>query len=251
MAIEIKATMAQVKLLYDECKKTGNMDALHGWNAGGLTEFKEWYKQNPDSPEVEQRLAKAVCEGWLKENNQKGSSYYEQALDAAHMQSADVNVGEKVAGAKFENTANIKQYHEQWNTLFKNTAFGDVTAVVNADFELGAGAALQSLEQKAANKSGVDKFLEKVVDGSKSVRSATKKLAKFLKKVKKIDKDGVRTPEEEAKLQDDINKIQTKRGVTKYVEKAKKSEGTTKVNTQTNTNAPDMQTIIQQGKGRV
>ena len=235
MATEINATMTQVKLSYDKYKESGNVDDIIGWHAGDLKEFKEWLKQNPNSPDAELKLAAAVYKGWLDSNNQPGTQYFSQAQQSAGLNSSLIMIDERQGGAKFENDASLAQYHKQWDKIFANTAFGDVRSVVKPDFDLGKGSQLRNFTQDGVEQSAAEKFLNKVVDGAKNVRQATRKLKNFFHQVKKIDKDGVRTEKEQQKLKKIFMLIQQKRGVTKYVQAGVRTESKERV--QSNTNA--------------
>ena len=238
MFSEIKATMAEVKLGYDNYRQSGNIDDIQGFHAGDLSEFKNWLKENPNSPDVEQRLGVAVYEGWLECNNFPETGYMKQAKDNAYYEEIG-ELGWKQAGAKFENHTNRQEYHKKWDMLFANTALGDLREVLKdkRDVAFGKGVQQRDVVQEQQNASAAGRFLNLLASGAKSVRQVSKRVKKLYRTVKKIDKDGVRTEKEQAKLNKTVAKIQQKRGVTASAQFKLRTESKEQTQTNSNTNS--------------
>ncbi len=215
---EIKATIKEAAMALDKFKQTKNIDDIKTLNAGDLQEFKDWLKENPDkadSKECKLKLAKAVYDGWLEQNNKKESSYYLQATCYALNKEMEItNDGDFTAltsgkispGAIVENSGNIRDYLKMQKDLYSDTALGDVSSVCGGYVEIGAGAKMRDITDIEQPKTQAEQLLQSITNGSKSTKAASRKLNNVLKIVKKADKDGVRTDKEQAKIDNKIQK---------------------------------------------
>ncbi len=169
MFTEINANMSQTKLALDHYKKTGEIPnfSLHCSN---LEEIKTYIRDNAQNKDCEKHLAAMVYTGWLEKNNQPGAVYYKQAESNADTPA--------LAGAYARPDLSDQEYHQRVDKMFKDSALGDVRDCVDADFALGKGS------QKADNQmSASQSFMQRLTQGADNVKSATRKLARSLKKI--------------------------------------------------------------------
>lgn len=167
-------------------------------------------QQNPDkidSRECKLKLAKAVHDGWLEQNNKEGTPYYMQSqrgVEGRKINSdgyihADNNIS---AGAIVENEGNIRDYLKVRKDLFSDTALGDVSSVCCGYVELGAGATLRNEKDVLQAQTQAEMLMQGMAEGARSTSDAANKIEDALKVVKKADKDGERTDKEQAKIDD-------------------------------------------------
>lgn len=205
MMTEIKSNMIEASLGLQEFRKTGNIEVFDQI-AGNceLTEFKEYLVKNPNAPDLEKRLAQTVHDSWLKNNNMPDSYYSKQI-----MQNNDPLITNNYpAGAKIANTeAMNKEYEARVHDMFSNIpGLGDMSDCVNPNFKLNPQ---MQKEIDASLKLGPNssQFIDGLVAKAKNVKQATRKIRKFFHKVKKADKDGVRTPKEQGQIDQSIAKV--------------------------------------------
>lgn len=215
---EIKANIAEAAYGLEKFKQTGNIDDIASLNSGDLKEFKEWLQENPDkvdSKECKLRLAKAVHDGWLEKNNVEGSSYYTQAQRA--VEDRDITYegdftayadGSISAGAIVENSGNINDYLKAQESIFKDTALGDVSSVCCGYVELGAGAKMTDVNKDISPaQTQAEELIQTITQNATTTRQAARKIENVLDVVKKADKDGERTEKEQAKIDKVLNNV--------------------------------------------
>jgi len=164
-------------------------------------------QQNPDkvkSEECTQRIVQAVQNGWLERNNKEGTAYYAQAMNICNMGNAS---GIRQAGAQVEGAANITEYNRRVKEMFSNTLLGDVSAYINPNFVLGAGATYQSSQEMMSNMNQSERFLAATYGDAQTVREATGNVRDVFNVVRRADKDGVRTPEEQARIDQMVTNV--------------------------------------------
>ncbi len=195
MTSETLATMAQVKLEYDKIIASGgkidDLDKLNGWHAGDLKDFKEWARQNPDkigTEECEKMLGIAVFNGWLNKNNKEGTGYYQQAM-------RNSIEGGSQAGSMVENQANKQEFMRRMDHMLSNTPFGNLTQHVNMEFSLGYGNQTHKEELSDA-----ERFVQNIAGNAQTTLDATRNIRDVVNVYREADKDGVRTTEEQAQI---------------------------------------------------
>lgn len=206
MMTEIKATFNQVALGYEKYLQTGNIEDIKGWHAGDLKEFKEWLQQNPDkakSDECKARLTQAVQNGWLERNNNNGATYYSQAM--THITPNVTN--QRQAGARVEHIGNETEYNRRVQEMFSDTHLGDVSAYINPNITLGLGANTQAVQEAGNTMTQAQRFVLASYDDAQTVREATSNARDVLNLVRDVDKDGVRTPEEQSRVEQMVQSV--------------------------------------------
>ncbi len=215
MMDEISANMLQAGLALDMYKATGDVkyfDDLLSIDTEGL---KKALQENPDMENKEAFVAKYVNNQWLKQHNTE--HYNEETgkmeISGIYSQQAYLlsspNLHNYPVWAMAENSNTIKQYHERVDAMFENImGLGDVRKYVTPDFELNS-----ALKQQLAEESLIDaEILKKImVQDAQNAEQYSENMTAFFNKIREIDIDGVRTPEEAAMLDEYI-----KQSVQKY-----------------------------------
>jgi len=203
MMDEISANMSQAGLALDMYKATGNVKYFDDL-AIDTKDLQKALQENPDMENKEAFVAKYVNDKWLETHNNDKTLYSQQAYNIASPQYWDYPVW-----AMAENSNTIKQYHERVDAMFENImGLGDVRKYVTPDFELNS-----ALKQQLAEESLIDaEILKKImVQDAQNAEQYSENMTAFFNKIREIDIDGVRTPEEAAMLDEYI-----KQSVQKY-----------------------------------
>ena len=275
---EIKANIAEAALALEKFKQTGKIEEFDVIrNSGDLKEYKEWLQNNTDkadSKEGKLKLAQAIRNGWLERNNHEGTIYYNQAIQS--IQNRDITGGGNVTAyasagnlspsAVAENRANINDYLRMQQDIFRDTALGDVSSVCCGYVQIGAGAANQDINNIDRAPTQAEQFVQSMSSNSSSVRGANRAIEQNLDVVRRADKDGVRTPEEQAQINQMVSNVcnstktmdqKTKDGITiarktgrgwQNRSASKQDAGRTIENTNNNTNVAAMAAMQRGGR---
>ena len=203
MMDEISANMSQAGLALDMYKATGNVKYFDDL-AIDTKDLQKALQENPNMENKEAFVAKYVNDKWLETHNNDKTIYSQQAY---HLSSP--NLHNYPVWAMAENSNTIKQYHERVDAMFENImGLGDVRKYVTPDFELNS-----ALKQQLAEESLIDaEALKKIMcQDAQNAEQYSKNMTAFFNKIREIDIDGVRTPEETAMLDEYI-----KQSVQKY-----------------------------------
>lgn len=194
MIDEIVATMGQVKLGWDTYKKTGNLKDIDGYTAGNLADFKSWIETNPDSSEKEclTQLGISVYKNWLDIKNFQETNYYKNSEEIA-----DYYKTIRLAGAQYENEANIAAYTKAANQMLKNSYLGDMRELVDINFTLDNGSSSEPNDiweflGITPKESMVTKFMKNATDGAKTVPQATRRIRKAINRLSQNNPENIK-----------------------------------------------------------
>lgn len=202
MLSEIKANMVEAGKAYEHYKKTGSLDKFDMITNSDLTEVKQYLAQNPKTENCEALIAATVYKTWLEKNNKENSYYSNQAFQMAQEVSDAAKYGlEYSAASKLtDSPAFDKEYHKVVDKMFDNVpGLGDVRAQVNPDFALNDGLVRQ-INERFKKDAKVTALMDLVTADAENARQANRAIKEFLQPIRQADKDGVRTPEEQAKI---------------------------------------------------
>ncbi len=200
MLSEIKANMTQAGLILQNYQKKGNLSeleaALCNVHPHNVTNIRSHILEN--TPDCKKKIAKEVFDGWLKQNNVEGTTYWEQAASNID---ATFNL-DQISGLDIQD----KNYQTRVNMLFSNVkGLGDVRDCVNPDFALE-----ENLQTKCNNqsKNGQSaKLVNILAQDAPNTEEAVQKIITALKPIKEADKDGVRTKEEQKSIDKHIARL--------------------------------------------
>ncbi len=196
MLTEIKANMVQAGFALDMYEATGNMkyfDKLSIYPEA-MEELKTTLKENPNMDNKREYVAKFVYDKWLGTNNIADAEYSNQAFLAVNPQTHEYPLW-----AMADNQEAHDRYCERAMAMFENVfGIGDVRKVVNPDFKLNDD--LQIMLE-CCNTIGNNETLRAIMaKDAQNANQCIENLKAYLEKIKTIDSDGIRTPEEIAQL---------------------------------------------------
>ncbi len=212
MMTEIKANMSQAGLALDMYKATGNVKYFD-YLAIDTKDLQKTLSENPNMENMEAYVAKYVNDKWLETNN---TSEYDEATQQtivseyskqAFWNSVPV-YNDYPVWAMEENPETLKQYHERTNAMFENImGLGDVRKYVTPDFDLN-----EYIKQELAKRNLIcEESLKKIMcQDAKNAEQYSANIKAYLEKVKAVDADGARTPEEAAMLDEYIKQSMQK-----------------------------------------
>lgn len=197
MLSEIKANMVEAGIALQEFRETGSLDGFDKISNADLSNIKKELEENPNAENIEQKIAAQTYASWLERNNKEGSAYSNQAFAAVI--ATDEN-SYSAAGKLTDAQVLDNEYHKTVDKMFKDVpGLGDVRKSVNPDFVLN-----EELQNKINEYIGQDKtitdLMNLVVSGTENARQANREIKNFLKPIRQADQDGVRTPEEQEKI---------------------------------------------------
>ena len=190
MCTEINATISQAALALEKFKETQNikeMDIL--WHCGNIDEIKGYVQEHYQDKDCKQKLGALIFQGWLEQNNHVGMAYHKQAEESTF----DGVRSFTMAGAVVDNKFSQEEYHKRADKMFKNTALGDIRGLIDVDFKLDS-------ENDEENVKMSELFLKGITNPAKNVYDATKRVGVLFEEVKKADEDGIRTQEEQERI---------------------------------------------------
>ena len=194
---EVKAAMNEAGEALLKYQQTGSMDGFAHVKYNndnivkGLAECRT-------SEEQQKFVAEQVYQGWMDTNMKEGTLYHEQIKQNM---CTDAPLWARVDDAQTK-----EKYATRVDNMFKDVhGLGDVRSVVDANFaltpKLEKTADLQEKLYFGTN-SNLKAVMMRDADNQKKY---SENLADYLRTVKKVDKDGVRTPEETEQLKTKVN----------------------------------------------
>ena len=192
---EIHASMVQAGYALDFYEATGDLQHFDNLalSHDSIGELKKNIAKNPDMEDRREYVAKFIHDKWLEDNNRDGSGYSQQAYIFATPRFRDYPLW-----ALADNQEAQNKYHERIDAMFENViGFGDVRKIVNPDFKLN-----ENLQARLAWDNPMDNELLRAIM-TKDAHNASQYIANlqaYFDKLREFDADGVRTPEELAKL---------------------------------------------------
>lgn len=201
MMTEIKANMKEAGLALQQYQKNGDLsgfDYLSFASEAMKKGLQENYDlQNPQGVEAAKNfVAESVYNNWLQTFNCEGSYYSNQSY-------VNALAGERPVWALVDGKSCEAEYKRRIDAMFQDVGYlGDVRKYVNADLKLNnelTQAFIESEMQNAALKAIMKRDAE-------NAKKYSKNLQRYMKKVKKIDRDNVRTDKETQKLSKYIEK---------------------------------------------
>ncbi|MBR3677258.1 MAG: hypothetical protein IKN71_09020 [Alphaproteobacteria bacterium] len=212
MMTEVKANLVQAGLALDMYKATGDVKYFDNLVAIDTKELQKTLSENPNMENKEAYVAKYVNDKWLETHNQ--SRYDEktqQTFTTPYSQQAFWSsvpiANDYPVWATEENPNTINQYHERVDAMFENiVGLGDVRKYVTPDFELTDGVKQELAKHNIIRTEALKKIM---CQDAQNAEKYAKNLKAYFNRVKTVDADGVRTPEEVAMLDEYIkNSIQ-------------------------------------------
>jgi len=197
MMDEISANMTQAGLALEQYRKNGDLIGFETLSCD-MGEVKKFLQENPEAGPEECRkvVATTVYNNWLETNNRPGATYSNQAYDGS---AADTEGSYHASLLLTDHPAMEKEYRRRVDVMFQNIpGLGDVRDCINPDFKLNPQ--LQEKLDRNTASAKQKSFMDKVVEGTKNLRQATRKIKKFFSNFKKADQDQVRTDKEKQKL---------------------------------------------------
>ncbi len=195
MCTEINATITQASQVLDEYEKTHNPNLFKQLaHCSNWKDIQQYTENHLKDKNLRKQVGKMVFEGWLNRNNQEGTDYARQALNDKY--GPNIIISDRQAGALVDNQATLNEYHKRTDKMFKNTALGDIRDLINVDFDVAYQTEPLQSEQ----------FLQIITD-SKNVHQATKQIKTLYEAVKEADEDGIRTTEEQEKIERTMAKL--------------------------------------------
>lgn len=203
MLSEIKANMVEAGIALQEFRETGSLDGFDKISNADLSSIKKELEENPNAENIEQKIAAQTYTSWLERHNKEGAIYSNQAFTAVIATNRD---SYSAAGKLTDSQALDNEYYKTVDKMFKDVpGLGDVRGCVKPDFALN-----EELQNKINEYIGRDKtvtdLMNLVVSGAENARQANREIKEFLKPIQKADKDGIRTPEEQKKIDAHIAK---------------------------------------------
>ena len=203
MLSEIKANMVEAGIALQEFRETGSLDGFDKISNADLSSIKKELEENPNAENIKQKIAAQTYTSWLERNNKEGAIYSNQAFTAVIATNRD---SYSAAGKLTDSQALDNEYYKTVDKMFKNVpGLGDVRGCVKPDFELN-----EELQNKINEYIGRDKtitdLMNLVVSDAENARQANREIREFLRPIQQADKDGVRTSEEQEKIDTHIAK---------------------------------------------
>lgn len=202
MLSEIKANMVQASYALDIYNATGEtkyFDAL-SLSPEHKEELLTTIIENPDMKNRQEYMAKFIYDRWLDKYNHADTVYSDQAYEIASPKMHTYPIW-----ALEDNPEALAKFHERADGMFANVmGLGDVREVINPDIELNVGLDV-ALERE--NLMIHDTLRAIMTQDAENAAQYMKNLKNYLAKVKQLDADGVRTPEELAQLNDYLQEI--------------------------------------------
>lgn len=199
MLTEVHAYMEQAGIALDMYKKDGTLKYFDEINFN-MEGIKTALQQNPNMENKEGMVASYVFNKFMEDQNKDGTTYSDQAyrLASPHSYRTDYRVWSYV-----DNEANKKEYHKRVDEMFKDVqGLGDVRKYIDPDFELHS-----KLKDKVTEFGIVNPNFKAVMgNGADHPKQYAQNLNDYMQKVKEVDADGIRTPEEVAQLDAYIQK---------------------------------------------
>lgn len=196
MCTEINATITQASIALKQYQQTGNIDGVKLlWNCANQGEIADYIKEHSNDKDCEKQVGALVFRGWLEKNNKVSSDYWQQAK--AHGNAPINSIPNTMAGALVDNQATLNEYHNRTDTMFQNTALGDIRKYVDVDFEIAGDQHLSQSEE----------FLQALTNSARDTHQATKRVETLFKEVQKADEDGIRTPEEQVAINQTLARL--------------------------------------------
>lgn len=193
MMTEIKANMVQAGYALDMYKATGDLKLFDSLSINA-SDLKAALKNNPNMENKEAFVAQYIYDEWLKNHNKINTHYSQQAFMAA-----TPHRHEYPLWALENNPQALEKYNARVSAMFENIeGLGDVRKIANPNFELNYGLKVQ-LDSVNIIKENENLHALMTKDAQNAHQYAANIIA-YLKKVKEVDADGVRTSEEIAQL---------------------------------------------------
>ena len=203
MITEIHANMEQAGLALDMYKATGDLKYFDNLLVD-TEEIKEALRKNPNMENPEKFISQHVLKKWLEKYNKEDSAYDMQAYLCSSPDFYPYPLW-----ALTDNPEAQAEYNRRVNKMFKYVAgLGDVTQYVDLDFKLN-----EPLKTNLQNENVVqnNEYLRAMLtQDAHNAREYSQNLLKFLGLVKEVDADGIRTPEEQERLNTHLRKSMKK-----------------------------------------